>query len=276
MARSKPYHSVKHELDALRSWHVDLGLSLDGFSQGRLERAVRGIKRSLGLRPATSKLPITLPLLRAILEALPRSSSLSAWDRQVVAAAFAISFACFLRCGEVTWDAANPTSLLVGSITWHAAYAILLLPASKTDPFRLGAPLVVPRVGGIKCPYAALRLICPPERHASVPLFGLQDGLRPLTRSTFLHHLRLAISHLGLDTRQYAGHSFRRGAATWAAAQGVDADTIKLLGRWTSDCYRRYVDRTATERRTMVASALYSVRHGPLVPVDASWRDPVL
>ncbi|KAJ1597917.1 hypothetical protein NDA14_007430 [Ustilago hordei] len=183
MARSKPYHSIKHEPDALRSWHVDLGLSLDGFSQGRLERAVCGIKRSLGLWPATPKLPITLPLLRAILEALPRSSSLSTWDRQVVATAFAISFACFLRCGEVTWDAANPTSLLVGSITWHDDYAILLLPASKTDPFRLGTPLVVPRMGSIECPYAALRLICPPERHTSAPLFGLQDGHRPLTRT---------------------------------------------------------------------------------------------
>ncbi|SPO22535.1 uncharacterized protein UTRI_01213 [Ustilago trichophora] len=276
MARSKPYHSVKHELDALRSWHVDLGLSLDGFGQGRLERAVRGIKRTLGLRPAASKLPITLPLLRAILEELPRSSALTPWDRQVVAAAFAVSFACFLRCGEVTWDAANPTNLLVGSVTWHDNYAILLLPSSKTDPFRLGAPLVVPRVGGVECPYSALRLICPAGRHATAPLFGLQDGHRPLTRSIFLHHLRQAISRLQLDVRQYAGHLFRRGAATWAASQGVDTDTIKLLGRWNSDCYRRYVDRTATERRTMVASALYRVRHGPLVPVDASWRDPVL
>lgn len=197
MARSKPYHSVKHELNALRSWHVDLGLSLDGFSQGRLERAVRRIKQTLGLRPAASKLPITLPLLRAILEVLLQSSSLGDWDRQVVAAAFSILFACFLRCSEVAWEAACPTSLLVGSITWHADYAILLLPASKTDPFRLGTPLVIPRVGGIKCPYAALRLICPPERHATAPLFGLQDGFRPLTQSTFLYHLRTA-RHLPL------------------------------------------------------------------------------
>jgi hypothetical protein len=80
---------------------------------------------------------------------------------------------------------------------------------------------------------------------------------------------------LGLDTKQYAGHSFRRGAATWAASQGIDADTIKLLGCWTSDCYRRYVDRSAADRRTLVASALYAARLGPLVP-SISWRDPVL
>jgi hypothetical protein len=56
MARTRTFHSIRHELGALRSWHVDLGLQLDGFTQGRLERAIRGIKRTHGLRPAASKL----------------------------------------------------------------------------------------------------------------------------------------------------------------------------------------------------------------------------
>ncbi|KAJ1027513.1 hypothetical protein NDA18_003516 [Ustilago nuda] len=152
---------------------------------------------------------------------------------------------------------------------------ILLLPASKTEPFRLSTPLVVPKVGGLECPYLALRLICPATRHHTDPLFGLYDGQRPLTQSFFLQHLHLALSCLGLDTVQYAGHSFRRGAAMWAASQGVDADTIKLLGWWTSDCYRRYVDRSATDQRTLVASALYATHQGPLVPA-VWWCDLVL
>ncbi|SAM85241.1 uncharacterized protein UBRO_20085 [Ustilago bromivora] len=167
------YICLKHELDALRSWHVDLGFSLDAFSHGCFERVVCGIKCTHGLRPAASKLPITLPLLWALLEQLQHSTSLGAWDRQVVAVAFSISFACFLRCGEVTWDHASPTQLLVHSITWHEDYAILLLPASKTDPFRLGTPLVVPKVGGLECPYVALCLLCPPVRRPNAPLFGL-------------------------------------------------------------------------------------------------------
>ncbi|SOV04714.1 uncharacterized protein UDID_17171 [Ustilago sp. UG-2017a] len=114
LARSRPFHSIEHELDALRSWHVDLGFNLDGFSHGRLERAVRGIKRTHGLRPAVSKLPITLPLLRAILVQL-RSMPLGAWDHQVIAAAFAVSFSCFLRCGEVTWHQTSPAQLCHGT-----------------------------------------------------------------------------------------------------------------------------------------------------------------
>ncbi|SAM75303.1 uncharacterized protein UBRO_20022 [Ustilago bromivora] len=236
MAWTRPFHSIKHELNALQSWHVDLSFNLDGFSHGWLEQAVRGIKHAHGLQPAASKLPITLPLLRAILEQL-QTMPLGAWDRQVIAAAFAVSFACFLRCSEVTWNQPSPAQLLVGSVMWQADYAIFLLPASKTDPFRLGTPLVVPKVGGVECPYAMLHLLCPTVHRPDAPLLGLHDGYRPLTQSTFLQHLCLTLSRLGLDMSQYAGHSFCRGAATWVVSQGINADTIKLLGRWDSDCY---------------------------------------
>ncbi|KAJ1037169.1 hypothetical protein NDA10_004301 [Ustilago hordei] len=134
LAQSCSFHSVQHKLDALHSWHVDLGFTLDGFCHSCLEHAVCGIKCTHGLWPAAPKLPITLPLLQAILGQL-QTLPLGAWDHQVIAAAFAISFSCFLWCGEVTWSQALPATLLVGLVTWQDDYAILLLPASKTNPF---------------------------------------------------------------------------------------------------------------------------------------------
>ncbi len=50
-------------------------------------------------------------------------------------------------------------------------------------------------------------------------------------------HLSLA----GVDAARYTGHSFRIGAATTAAANGVNDATIQILGRWKSDCYTRYI-----------------------------------
>ena len=40
----------------------------------------------------------------------------------------------------------------------------------------------------------------------------------------------------------YSGHSFRRGAATWAQQAGISGEDIQLLGRWTSDAYKRYIE----------------------------------
>lgn len=46
---------------------------------------------------------------------------------------------------------------------------------------------------------------------------------------------------IGLNDSRYAGHSFRIGAATAAAAAGVEDHVIKDLGRGSSDCYVRYI-----------------------------------
>lgn len=95
---------------------MDVGMTLVRVGLGPLEPAVRRTKRTYGLEPATLKLPIILSVLRAILQHLSQTLSLSAWDRQVVAASFSVSFACFLRCGEVIWDAHSPAQLFVGSV----------------------------------------------------------------------------------------------------------------------------------------------------------------
>ena len=49
------------------------------------------------------------------------------------------------------------------------------------------------------------------------------------------------LTRLGKDDSAYCGHSFRIGAATSAAAAGVEDHLIQTMGRWSSDCYVRYI-----------------------------------
>lgn len=53
--------------------------------------------------------------------------------------------------------------------------------------------------------------------------------------------LKHAILFIGLDTSQYAGHSFCIGAATEAAKSGLAENVIQQLGRWHFSAIKRYI-----------------------------------
>ena len=67
-----------------------------------------------------------------------------------------------------------------------------------------------------------------------------KDG-RPLTRQRLVKALREVLQAAGVDQSKYSDHSFRIGAATTAAAKGIEDSIIKTLGRWKSVAYLQYV-----------------------------------
>ena len=81
------------------------------------------------------------------------------------------------------------------------------------------------------------------------PLFVFKDGSF-LTRDRLVSAIRRALSSAGIETTGFSGHSFRVGAATTAAVVGVEDSTIKMLGRWESSAYQRYL---RTPRETLAA-----------------------
>lgn len=72
------------------------------------------------------------------------------------------------------------------------------------------------------------------------PLFIFRSG-RLLTRAIVTSLLRDAACHAGLPFHSLKGHSFRIGAASSAAAAGLPDWLIKVMGRWSSDCYQLYI-----------------------------------
>jgi hypothetical protein len=91
---------------------------------------------------------------------------------------------------------------------------------------------------------------------ADSPLCSV-DGLAIAARAMD-RVIKQAAAHAGEDSIRYGTHSLRSGGATALFEAGCTDSTIKLQGRWFSDCFQRYIrmETTTMERLSdMVAHA---------------------
>ena len=255
--------TIKSYLAAIRNTQLSLGLP-DPREQSALPvftRVLAGIGRARlqrGQQPRI-RLPITAPILRRIKGELERTAHP---ESRVLWAVSCTTFFGFFRLGEIllasqaqfnpqlhlAWgDMAvdNPQSPTI--IKFH-------LKQSKTDPLGRGADIVLGRTRCAICPVAAVLGYVAARGSHQGPFFLTSKG-RPLLKHEFVAEIRRVLVVLGLPDHQYAGHSFRIGAATSAALAGVEDSTIQLLGRWQSSAFLRYV-RTPQEHLATVSATL--------------------
>lgn len=180
-------------------------------------------------------------------------------------AAMTLCFFGFFRSGELTVPSREAfdtnTHLSWGDVAINDArnpQAIKVrLRRSKTDQFGNGVEVVVGRTGDDLCPVAAVAAFMVKRGRAPGPFFVFPDGT-PLTKATFVEIVRKAVGELGLPEEQFAGHSFRIGAATAAAQAGLEDSTIMTLGRWSSAAFLRYI-RTPMATLAAATTRLSSV-----------------
>ena len=251
--------TIKSYLCGIRNLYIEAGLGNpiimpSGQEISKLQLVLRGIKKSQP-QPIRDRLPITPSLLTALFS-LWNGHFANPFTDNLMKAACALAFFGFLRCGEFTSAsrAFDPTqNLTLNDLTLlgldtQITEARLHLKASKTDPFRQGTTIALFALNSSLCPIRAIQAYLPYRhlisRNPESPLLTLPDGA-PLSRTSFLNMLESALQALGLDDKRFTGHSFRIGAASWAAACKVPDHIIKALGRWASPCYQIYI-KTST------------------------------
>ena len=154
---------------------------------------------------------------------------------------------------------------------------------TKTIQFgerRLHIPLL-PIKGCPLCPVTVFQrmLELVPASHNS-PLFLLPVNEHPriLTKSKFIAEFRKILRLAGIsDASNYRGHSFRRGAASWAFNSGVPGELIQLYGDWSSDAYKVYLEfdlqsklRLAQQLRSSMLIST-SLSHSPCSVLARVW-----
>ena len=244
------YNTIQLYLSGIRYFYLRIGIDnvlCAGSSHlPRLHTILRSIKRLQG-PTVKRKLPITFDILLKLCAAL-RKGILSPFLNLMLEAAFCVAFFGFLRCGEFTCKGNfDPNiNLTMGDVTLHEHQSklSLTLKASKTDPFKKGITIQMFPTGHYICPIISVNnylKALPEESKTKDNALFLNNQLLPLTRQFFNVQLKILLDHLGLDNRQYSSHSFRHGAATSCSAAGVEDHLIQTLGRWSSNCYIRYI-----------------------------------
>ena len=115
---------------------------------------------------------------------------------------------------------------------------------SKTRQFGPSITIAVGATDGPTCPKALM------DRYAShlrgrlgtSPVFAQEDGVSPYTYTQALVDVRFFLRRAGVkDVSSYSLHSFRIGMASEAGRRNLPDHLIKMLGRWNSDCFLRYI-----------------------------------
>ena len=257
------YSSIKTYLSAVRYLHIANNLQEPRtLPMPKLDLVERGIRSLKAQQPESRpRLPITPTILRQ-LRAL-WSQKASEYETIMIWAACCTAFFGFFRIGEITEQSTESCSgvevsdVSVDDLEFPSTIRIHLR-RSKTDQFNKGVNIYMGATGDELCPVSALLAYLAVRGKIDGPLFRFKDG-RSLTREGFTSTVRSALSALGYDSSEYAGHSFRIGAATTAAEQGVEDSTIKMLGRWESSAFLLYV-RTPRQSLSSISRRLSHAR----------------
>ena len=127
------------------------------------------------------------------------------------------------------------------------------LRRSKRDQSGTGADVLVGRSGCQLCPVAAI-LAYMKARGDHPGAFFIDDNRVPITKGKFVAKVRDALRSAGYPEEQFAGHSFRIGAATTAAMAGIEDSTIQTLGCWHSAAFLRYIRTPHDQLAAITAS----------------------
>ena len=231
--------TIRVYLSAVRSLHVEEGYGNPMDNYLRVKQALRASDR-ISPNP-TRKMPITLDILSKMHSLIGSSTR-----DKMIWAAFTLSFFGCLRAAEVTIsDKFRPSAdLCREDVTFidniDDPFMSIHIKTSKTDKTSLGFNVIVACVPHTACAYCAMSTYLSTQKLSSKDALFQSNGTH-LTRTLFQKLVKLYISALGYSSTNYSGHSFRSGCATSAAAAGMLDWEIKLLGRWASDTYQRYI-----------------------------------
>ena len=243
LARRVSHGTIKTYLCGIAKYFSRMfGFPQSISSMACLYYLLRGIRRTQGpLFTRHRRNPITTCHLQLIHHRI-RFVQYNHFQQTAICTASPSAVFGLLRSVEYTYKShslVDPSKeLMVQDVTIATNRSLMTIHSrsSKTDPFTVGCSIRVGATGDRVCPVAWMHRYLELRTGIRGPLFMLSPNgfLTRQDRNVMLSRCLPEVPHINT-------HSFRIGAASAAASAGVPNNTIQLLGRWSSDAYRRYL-----------------------------------
>ena len=143
----------------------------------------------------------------------------------------------------------------------------LSIPDPKTLRHKGNQTVYICEDGSDSCPvrllYEYLCLLPGKSRRRESPLFQDREG-KPLVLVKTKRRMKRWLGVLGISLKSNRGMSLRRGGALSLALVGTPDRVIQEMGRWSSYCYRLYIDLTDLEKQKWLERVgMGKVEYGP-------------
>ena len=193
--------------------------------------------------PLPPRLPITLILLYRIMEGVDAIVP-HYYHRLLLKSMFTVAFFGLMRMGEVTVSKHHQVSLFLSQITLSSTQIIISIKHFKHNSSL--KPVDIPllrQTNSQICPLYHMSQYLLVRGFQPGPLFAFPSN-SPVPRAFFAKQLKLLLTFSGMDTSRYKGHSFRIGGASYLADMGYTDSQIRLIGRWETNAFIRYIRST--------------------------------
>jgi hypothetical protein len=235
--------SLTKYLHSLKAWHTFHDATYPHHTEVRIKLMVKASGQKEARQPLKSeKAPVLIQDLWNLKQSLTDQGSKAdvAKDLAIVA------FWGMARIAELTYM--SPTGhipykqgLTLNDVEIYPEATLLTLHEAKTaKPGKTQTIKLRPRQGPL-CPVKAITQRIMAVTDGSTSLFGYyRNGTRTHLTKRRTNKIFSAAWHT-LQRPELSGHPFCVGGASLRGALDISVDKIKSLGRWTSDCYQRYI-----------------------------------
>ena len=250
LSRSVTPQTIRNYLSGVKLLHLIGGYEFNLLDTYELRLTLRGVTRLAQHTPSRAP-PITPDILHKLVNVC------DSHQEEEVTAVCACLFTFFLmaRMSNVVPDSARlfdtTKHLCRGDIFPAEGGLLVLFKWTKTIQSyerRLFIPLVEKPGSSPVCPVDWFHRMCAlvpacDQSPAFIVRKSPSSNYKPLTKGVLVTFVRAKLRLAGVPfPHLYSGHSFRRGAASFAFQCGVPGEIIQVFGDWASDAYKGYLE----------------------------------